>query len=177
MINMRRIRFSFLLAVLVVGNLNSEQLTTVAVVDIDRVFTSFYRESQRLRDLDFLQKKYQQELDGYLAKLSALKETFSQIRDDPLLFEKKEQLKRDIATLTSYIDELTRQRKMKLQVKRKELMSDTFVRNLQKAIQYISKSEGYTIVFRADDVGLQWWASEVDISEKVIQYLFRLSND
>lgn len=153
----------------------SEQLTTVAVIDIDRVYNSFYRDSQAVRELENLRREYQQEINGQVAELEAL-------RDRRLLAETQgnalrvEQLDQEILSLQRFLEDLTRRRRQQLEARQNDLLSDDFLRDLQDAIQFVAESSGYTVVLRADSAGMQWWSAEVDISDQVVQRLIQVAD-
>jgi outer membrane protein len=164
-----------MLAILVATALPAQQLTTVGVVDTDRVYNSFYRDSQAVRELERLRQEYQQEINTELQQLESL-------RDRRLLAQEQgndrlvENLNREIAQLERYLEDLTQRRRRQLEERQNSLLSDDFFVDMQSAIQFVAESLGYTVVLRADSDGLQWWSSEVDISEQVVQRLIQVAD-
>jgi len=163
------------LAALVAAALPAQQLTTVGVVDTDRVYNSFYRDSQAVRELERLRQEYQQEINGELQQLESL-------RDRRLLAQEQgndrlvENLNREISQLERYLEDLTQRRRRQLEERQNSLLSDDFFADMQSAIQFVAESLGFTVVLRADSDGLQWWSSEVDISEQVVQRLIQVAD-
>jgi len=73
-----------------------------------------------------------------------------------------------------FLEDLAQRRRRQLELRQQSLMSNEFLRSLQEAVQYVAESEGYTVVMRTDQQGLQWWSAEVDISEMVVQRLIQI---
>jgi len=161
-----------LLAVIPVG---AEQLTTVGVIDINRVYNSFYRDSQQVRDLERLRNEYQSEINEEIQRLDALRD--QRARASAVNNESRvEDLDDEIVQLTRYLEDLTRRRRQQLDLRQQELLSDDFLQQLQDAIQYVAESSGYTVILRSDYSGLQWWAAAVDISELVLERLIQIAD-
>lgn len=155
------------------ASLAAEQLTTVGIVDIDRVYNSFYRDSQSVRELERLRREYQSEIDGYVQDLETLRDR--RFRAEQLNNTRRvEDLDDEILQMQTFLEDLTRRRRAQLEARQNELLSDEFLQQLQEAIQFVAESEGYTVVLRTDSPGLQWWSSEVDISELVLERLIEV---
>ena len=165
-----------LLVLLGVGALlHAEQLTTVAVINIDKVYNTFYRDSQAVRELERLRSEYQSEINDHLEDLENLRDQRLQARNrgnDRRVTE----LDRQILEMTRFIEDLSQRRREQLQLQQERLLSDEFLNQLQQAIQYVAESEGYTIVVRSDTSGLQWWSQEVDISDLVLERLWQTTD-
>ena len=50
----------------------AEQITTVGIVDPVRIYTTFYRESQAVRELESLAQEYRSEVSAHIAELENL---------------------------------------------------------------------------------------------------------
>lgn len=154
-------------------SVSAEQLTTVGIVDIDRVYNSFYRDSQSVRELERLRREYQSEIDGYVQDLESLRDR--RFRAEQLNNTGRvEELDEEILQMQTFLEDLTRRRRAQLEAQQNQLLSDEFLQQLQEAIQFVAESEGYTVVLRTDSPGLQWWSSEVDISELVLERLIEV---
>ncbi len=166
----KRIPFFLSGFLLIAATLGAEQLTTVGVIDINRVYNSFYRDSQQVRELERLRAEFQAEINDEIAVLEQLRDrrlraaaTNNQARVDDLDDE--------IVQRTRFLEDLTRRRRQQLELRQQELLSDEFLQQLQDAIQYVAESEGYTLIIRSDVNGLQWWSAEVDVSDLVLERL------
>ena len=149
---------------------SAQQLTTVGIVDINRVYSAFFGESRQIRELERLRKEYQAEIDAQRADLENLRNRRVDARQSGNS-TLESRLTNEIAELEREITDLARRRRNQLQARQSELLSDAFVRDLQNAIEFVAESEGYTVVLRADSDGLQWWSPEVDISDSVLARL------
>mgnify|MGYP006266275161 CR=1 FL=1 len=158
------------LLVLFASALGAEQLTTVGIIDISRVYNSFYRDSQAVRELEELRERYQAEIDREVQELEDLKDDLTEAQDDGNQ-TRIEQLQSRISRQRNYVEDLTRRRREQLQQRQQNLVSDDFLNRLQQAIVYVAESEGYTVVIRTDQEGLQWWSPTVDISDLVLERL------
>ena len=154
---------------------SAEQLTTVGVVDIDEVYNSFYRDSQGVRELERLRQEYQDEIDREVDQLEELEERRAQAQDRGTQ-RRVDQLTQEIEELERYLQELTRRRRQQLEERQESLLSDDFFRQMQEAIRFVAESEGFTVVLRSDSDGLQWWSSEVDISDLVVNRLIQVAD-
>ena len=148
----------------------NEQLSTVAVVDVQRIYNSFYRDSQAVRDLERLREQYQNEIDSQIEELEELRTQRVEARDNDN--QRAEiRLDEEISELQAFIQELTQRRRRQLEIQQERVTSDQFLEDVQRAIVFVAESEGYTVVFRSDMDGLQWWSSVVDISDEVLDRL------
>ncbi|MFP4637733.1 MAG: OmpH family outer membrane protein [Spirochaetaceae bacterium] len=159
-----------LMTVLTAGAIGAEQLTTVAVVDIQQIYNSFYRDSRGVRELEDLRREYQQEIDEEVEELDTLRDRLARAEEQENE-SRVETLESQVERQRRYVEDLTSRRRRQLQERREELVSDDFVDRLQNAIRHVAEDEGYTVVLRSDQEGLQWWSSEVDISDQVLDRL------
>ena len=171
---MKRIILVALLLPLFAGVVAAEQLTTVAIVNIDRVYNTFYRDSQEVRELERLRREYQEEIDAQVRELESLRQRHTIALDQNNSFTAN-RLETQIADKERFIEDLARRRRSQLEARQTRLLSDDFLNRMQQAIQFVAESEGYTVVMRTDSEGLQWWSSAVDISDKVLARLRTVS--
>ena len=149
---------------------SAEQLTTVAVIDITRVYNSFYRDSQQVRELENLRQQYQSEIESHRRELQRLEDRRAEAeeRGDE---ELADELDQQILEKRQFLQDLAARRQRQLDAREESLVSDEFLQQLLDAIEFVAESEGYTIVLRRDTEGLQWWSSAVDISDLVLDRL------
>lgn len=150
--------------------LGAEQLTTVGIIDIQKVYNSFYRDSRAVRELEQLRERYQAEIDREVRELEDLEEDLSRARERGN-DNRADRLESEVEQQRRYVEDLTSRRREQLQSRQQELVSDDFLNRLQQAIVYVAESEGYTVVIRTDQEGLQWWSPTVDISDLVLERL------
>ena len=169
---LKRISVVLLLLCGVGALLYGEQLTTVAVINIDKVYNTFYRDSQAVRELERLRQEYQNEIDDQLEELEDLRDQRLRARNRGNQ-DRVAELDRQILEMTRFVEDLSQRRREQLQLQQERLLSNDFLNQLQQAIQHVAESEGYTIVVRSDTTGLQWWSQEVDISDLVLERLWQ----
>lgn len=153
------------------GPAQAEQLTTVGVIDIAKVSGVFFRDSQSLRELDDMTAKVQAELDAVTREINLL-------REKKLAAERAanraEILKIDdeINAKTSYLKDYYRIKSNQIQERRTRLTeSSAFLTEIQKAIAFVAEEEGYNVILKTSDPNLIWWSKQIDITERVIEYL------
>ncbi|AFG37604.1 OmpH family outer membrane protein [Spirochaeta africana] len=149
----------------------AEQLTTVAILDVSRVYSSFLRDSQAVRNLERAAEEARTEIRRHEQELVQLREQRVEARDNDNNRRVLE-LDEEIQEKQQFIEELRRVRSSQLERQQRDLMSsDAFLNEIQQAVRFVSESQGYTVVLNAADPNLQWWASEVDITDRVIERL------
>jgi outer membrane protein len=161
------------LVFVVLGTLaEAQQLTRFAVVDLARVYTSFFRESRAVREFEERSARVQADIDKYTVEIQQLKsrQATAQIegrdaealRLDSEIYQKSEYLRNYYETKTA---ELEDQRK-------KLSQSGSFLEQVYSELQLIAESEGYTMVLNLTDTnGILWYSPTVDITAKVIESL------
>jgi outer membrane protein len=157
----------------VLGTLaGAQQLTRFAVVDLPRVYTSFFRESRAVREFEERSARVQTDIDKYTAEIQQLKSSQASaqvegrdaeaLRLDGEIYRKSEYLLNYYETKTA---ELEDQRK-------KLSQSGSFLEQVYNELQLIAESEGYTMVLNLKDTnGILWYSPTVDITTKVIESL------
>ena len=149
-----------------------EQLTTVGVVNMERILNEFFTQSEDVREwrqnveaFDQERRQIEQEItDLEEARLDALEEG-----DDMEALSMEEQ----IDERRRFLDEFTRIRRNQLEQQREALLDggDTFFSQVNSAMSFVAQAEGYTIMMDADADGMLWFADEVDVTDEVIQRL------
>jgi outer membrane protein len=153
----------------------AQQISTVGVVNITQVYNSFYRDSQAVRDLERLRRQYQQEIDDQVRDLENLRDRLFTARSSGN-DRRADQLEEQSLEMQRFLEDLTSRRRQQLEARQQQLLSDEFLQRLQSAIQFVAESEGFSLVIRSDADGLQWWSSEVDVSNQVLQRLIQISD-
>ena len=97
-------------AAMVPAATSAEQITTVGVVDINRVYNSFYRDSQGVRELERLRSEYQDEINQQLQELQSLRDRRLQAQDQGN-DRRVEDLDQQIADMEQFLEDLTRRRR------------------------------------------------------------------
>lgn len=173
---MKRFWFVFILAVFVSSFGWSEQLSQIAVIDLSKIVSNYFKESQAWRELEEMTEEYEAEKEAILEEIEQLEarkieaqnegDDAEALEIDDEIFNKKE-----------YLQEYSRIKYNQIQKKRNSLIeSPTFLSEILNVIKYVAENEGYAVVMRSRDPDLMWWSSEVDITNLVLQRLREISN-
>ena len=166
---LKRILFFLLLSVSCFGFLYSQQITRIAVVDLPRVYTTFFRESQAVRQWEERRAGLQREIDRMTRDIQALKTRQADAvqRDDQ---NEALRIETDINRRTENLRNFYQARTEQLERDRAQLaQSPSFLSQVHDEIKYIAESEGYSMVINLKDIsGILWFSPSVDITEKLI---------
>jgi outer membrane protein len=162
----------FLLFVATVTVAEAQQLTRFAVVDLPRVYTSFFRESRAVREFEERSARVQADIDKYTAEIQQLKsrQASAQVEDREA---EALRLESEIYRKTEYLRNYYETKTAELEDQRKKLsQSGSFLEQVYNELQLIAESEGYTMVLNLKDTsGILWYSPTVDITTKVIESL------
>jgi outer membrane protein len=153
-------------------SLEAQQLTRFAVVDLPRVYTSFFRNSRAVREFEERSSRVQSEIDRMTTEIQGLRSSqldakargdeAQALRLENQVYQKSEYLKEYYQTKTA---ELNDQRS-------KLSQSGTFLDQVYNEIRYLAESEGYSMVLNLkENSGILWYSPTVDITDKLIQNL------
>ena len=160
------------------GTLTAEQITRVGILDIDKVYAVYFRESRAVKE--FQQKRVEVlrdigaideeilELENRRLDAEARGDASEALRLDNDIFKKK-QCRDDFRRIK--MDQLKR-------MSEKLYQSDEFLDELLQAIQFVAESEGFSLVLNSGGQSSQmflFFTKEIDITEMVIQELMRRS--
>jgi outer membrane protein len=163
---------SFLVFLNVSVVVESQQLTRFAVVDLPRVYTSFFRESKAVRDFEEKSAQVQANIDKYTAEIQRLK---SQQATAQIEGKEAEALRMDadLYRRADYLRNYYETKTAELEDERKKLSSSgSFLEQVYNELQLIAESEGYTMVLNLKEAaGILWYSPTVDITAKVIDSL------
>ena len=155
---------------------SAEQLTTVGIVDVTKVSTMFFRDSQAVRELETLTAQLQREIDGISNEINQLRDRRLQAENSG---DKSRALKLDeeINNKHNYLRDYFRVKNAQLQERRNRLSeSSSFLAQLQQAIAFVAEDQGYNVILKSSDPNLLWWSRQVDITDLVITELTRRSS-
>jgi outer membrane protein len=163
---------ALLTAVLGISPVIGETITRVAVVDLARIFTQYFRESQAVRELERMNQRVEEEVEAIREEIRQLEEQKIEAENDG---DEREALRLDneIFRKKEYLREYVRVKGNQLSQMRQNLASNSsFYQEVVAEIQYVAENEGYSLVIRSDGRSeLLWWTQEVDITELVLQRL------
>lgn len=164
------ILFAVLLALTTTAG--AEQLTTVAVFDLQQVLLNFYQDSSAVREYRQAEQEYRSDLLRAQDTLSDYQRRRSDAidRNDSRTAQR---LREDIEALQEDIVALQERWFSRQQQLAGELYEEEFYTQLYDTVEFVAQDNGYTAVLDADALGfsLFWYSPEIDITEAVIQEL------
>ncbi|MCX7656728.1 MAG: OmpH family outer membrane protein [Treponemataceae bacterium] len=169
-----------LLTVLLIGGtllvfpftLHAQMITRVAVVDIPKIYTAFFKDSAAVREFEERSARVQAEINKMTEEIQALQK--SKLEAEAAKNSSRAlQLDNEIYKKTEYLKEFYRIKTAELEDQRKKLaQSSSFLQQVYNEIKIVAESEGYSVVFNIKDTaGIIWYSPSVDITDKVLQNL------
>ncbi|MDR1177922.1 MAG: OmpH family outer membrane protein [Spirochaetaceae bacterium] len=149
-----------------------QQLTRFAVVDLPRVYTSFFRDSRAVRDYEERSARVQAEVDRMNQEIQNLRSSYvdAEAQGDR---ERALRLESEMYRKSEFLREYYQAKTAELEDQRRRLaQSNSFLQQVMDEIRFIAESEGYSMVLNLkENTGIIWYSPTVDITEKVIQNL------
>ncbi|MDR2070377.1 MAG: OmpH family outer membrane protein [Treponema sp.] len=160
--------FWFVLAGLAV---EAQQLTRFAVVDLPRVYSSFFRDSRAVREWEERSARIQADIDRMQAEIQSLQSAQMDAASSGDA-ARSLRLENDIYQKSEYLKEYFRIKTAELNDQKNRLaQSGTFLDQIYSEIRFIAESEGYSMVLNKENTGILWYSPTVDITEKLINNL------
>ena len=168
----RTLLMTVLMFAFATSGLAAEQLTTVGVVDMERILNEFFTQSEDVRE-------WQQNVRDFDADRRQIEDEIAQLESERLEALEQEdelealELEEQIDERRAFLNEFTRIRRAQLERQRNELLEGggSFFNQVNSAMSFVAQSEGYTVIVDSEADGLLWYASEVDVTDKVIARL------
>jgi outer membrane protein len=153
-------------------SLEAQQLTRFAVVDLSRVYLSFFRDSRAVREFEERSERIQADINRMTAEIQSLRasQLDAEARGDDA---RSLQLESQIYQKSEYLKEYYQIKTGELNDQKAKLsQSGTFLDQVYGEIRYIAESEGYSMVLNLkENTGILWYSPTVDITDKLIQNL------
>jgi outer membrane protein len=153
-----------------------DQITKVGILDIEKVYSIYFRESQAVKEL-------QQMRSDVLREINRIDEEILLLESRKLDAESSGEgeaalrLDREIFERQQYRDDYRRIKMDQIRKRSENLYkSDEFLDELLQAIEFVAESEGFSLVLNSSGQFSQFfffYTKEVDITELVIQELMR----
>ena len=154
----------------------ADQITKVGILDIEKVYSIYFRESKAVKELQQLRA-------DVLREINRIDEEILLLESQKLDAESRNQgeaalrLDREIFEKKQYRDDYRRIKMDQIRKRSENLYkSDEFLDELLEAIEFVSESEGFSLVLNSSGQFSQFfffYTKEVDITELVIQELMR----
>ncbi len=150
----------------------AEQLTTVALFDMDQVLLSFYSDSDILRDYFRAEEQYRADVllaENDLRDLQARRATAVNRNDSRLAAR----LRQDAAAQQEYIDALNERWRQTEDGLLAELQDDPFYKTVYEVAGYVAEENGYTLIMDVSGIGMGifWYSPAIDVTDDIIQEL------
>jgi len=150
----------------------AEQLTTVAVFDMDQVLLNFYSDSDVVRDYRRAVEQYRADLliaEDDLQDLQARRATAVSRNDSRLAAR----LREDITAQQEYLNALNERWYQTEDLLLAELQDDRFWVTVYEVAQYVGEENGYTLILDVSlaGTGIFWFSPVIDVTEDIIQEL------
>jgi len=164
-----------LMILLFVAGLSSmlvaEPLIKVGIIDLNRIMSTYFRDSAAMRDYNAMVATFQADITKMQSDIAALEakkveaakrgEDETALSLDKQIFDKKQFLQDYYKVKKSQLDDYYR----------KLTESSGFLNEILSEINFISESQGYSIILKSDDPYLVFYTKEADITDLVLQRL------
>ena len=162
----------FLVLSLSCGIVFSQQITRFAVVDLNRVYTAFFRESRAVREYEERVARFQSDVERMTREIQTLRSRHA----DAISSDNQTEMIRletQINRRTENLREFHEARSAELETQRRNLMqSASFLNQVQDEIRFIAESEGLSMIMNLkDNPNIIWFSPTIDITDRLIQSL------
>lgn len=161
----------------VISGFAQQQITRFAVVDTARVYSTFFRDAQNVRDYEKKRADIQKKIDemsNQIQELMQLKADAMEKDDDIKVLKYEEQINKK----TEYLSEYANVKNQELANLKKKLSSnDNFYKMLYEEISKEAELSGYSMVMDIQNSdSILWYSQSVDITDSIISRLSSRKN-
>lgn len=150
----------------------SQQITKFAVVDTNKVYQAYFRNSAPVRNYETKKEDFQKELDKHIAELQRL-------NDQKIEAQRKGndseamKIEAQITKKTDFINEYSSAKNTELESLKKSLKeNNTFYKQLYDTLARVAESGGYSAILNLQEANsVLWYSPSVDITDQVISQL------
>jgi len=168
----KRVVLFLFLNVIGFAGIYSQQLTRFALVDLPKVYTTYFRESKAVREFEEKSARVQSEIDRLTREIQDLRSKYAEavmsnneteaIRLENLIYRRSEFLKEYYQIKTAELEDQ----------RGKLMQSGSFLDQVYDEIRYIAESEGYTMILNMkNNPNIIWFSPTIDITDKLIHNL------
>ena len=168
----KKIIVAVLISLFTVSGIFAQQITKFGVVDTNKVYNAYFRNSTAVRNYEKKRADYQNEINKTTEELRDL-------RQKKLDFEKNGneaaalKIDAEITKKKDYLTEYTNAKNVELESMQKTLQnSDDFYKKLYNTLAKIAESGSYSMILSLQESNaILWYSSSVDITNQVISEL------
>lgn len=170
---MKKIALTAVIFFIALSFAGAAKLTMVGVVDLTKIVSDYFQESSAWREIDQMIEKTEQTIEEQREAINQLEqkklEAQEQSNDKKVL-----QLEEEIRNKQEYLKEYNRIMNERIETKKSNLLtSSDFSKEILRAVEYVAEHEGFSIVLRKKDPNILYYNYEVEITDKVLEYLRR----
>ena len=169
---MKKIQIFSILILTLTGFAGAQTLTRFAVVDLNRVYMSFFSESRPVREFMERSARVQAEIDSQTRDIQNLRVNMLNFRTQGD-FQQAMRLEAEIARRERDLNEYHTVQRQSLEDQLNNLrQSSAFLEQIYDEIRLIAESEGYSAVLSlSENAGIIWYSPTVDITDRLINNL------
>ena len=168
----KKIIVAVLISLFTVSGIFAQQITKFAVVDTNKVYQAYFRNSAPVRNFETKKEDFQKELDKYVAELQRL-------NDQKIEYQRKGneseamKIEAQITKKTDFINEYTSAKNTELESLKKSLKeNNAFYKQLYDTLARVAESGGYSAILNLQEANsVLWYSPSVDITDQVISQL------
>lgn len=149
----------------------ANELTKVGVVDTNKVYTRWIKESADARKFEVYKQSIEDEISKRKIEIDQLDKELIIARDDDnadLVAELESELQIKKINLQEYARHKNNELNARIA---SDATKGNFGEKLMDALDEVGKQKGYSIIFHANDTNMLWYHPDVDITDLVIQNL------
>ena len=157
---------------MIISNSFAQQITKFGVVDTEKVYNAYFRNSAPIRNFEKKKAEFQAEINKRTDELRSLQQKKLEYEN-----EGKEaqalKVESEITKKKEYLTEYTNAKNVELETLQRSLQtSDEFYKKLYNTLSRIAESGGYSMILSLQDSNsILWYSSSVDITSQVISEL------
>ncbi|MCL2266792.1 MAG: OmpH family outer membrane protein, partial [Treponema sp.] len=149
----------------------SQQLTRIAVIDMSRVYTEYFNDSQAVRQFRADSARVQDEVNRMQSELV----TLGSRRADAIVQNNQSDVIRLEAEIIRKTEDLRiyyQAKTAELDAARRSLTDSSFMLEINNELRLLAESEGITTFFDLNDTpGIIWYSPIVDYTDRLISRL------
>lgn len=168
----KKIIFAVLISFFTVSGVFAQQITKFGVVDTNKVYSTYFRNSTAVRNYEKKRADYQNEINKVTEELRELQQKkLDYMKNDNEAQALK--IEAEITRKTDYLKEYTNAKNVELDSLQKSLKnSDDFYKKLYNTLSKIAEGGGYSMILSLQESNaILWYSNSVDITEEVISKL------
>ena len=150
----------------------AQQITKFAVVDTNRVYQAYFRNSAPVRNYESKKEEFQKELDKQVAELQRLNDQKIEYQRSGNDAEAMK-IESKITKKTDFINEFTNAKNTELESLKNSLKeNNAFYKELYDTLARVAESGGYSAILNLQEANsILWYSPSVDITDLVISRL------